>query len=68
MVFLLHDGIVELNDEKYSLTKFSAKVKSIKLKIDLELSPYQSNSIGDGSQSNNLASGTSRSYVKSLLG
>ena len=50
----LHDGIVELNDEKYSLTKFSAKVKSIKTKNrDLELSLYQSNSIGDGSQSNN---------------
>ena len=50
----LHDGIVELNEKKYSPTKFSANVKSIKTETtNLELSLYQSNSIGDGSQSNN---------------
>ena len=50
----LHNGIAELNDKKYSVTKFAAKVQSIKTKTtDLELSLYQSNSIGDGAQSNN---------------
>ena len=50
----LHDGIVELNEKKYSPTKFSANVKSIKTETtNLELSLYQSNSIGDGLQSNN---------------
>ena len=50
----LQNGIVELNEKQYPSTKFSATVKSIKTKItDLELSLYQSNSIGDGSQANN---------------
>ncbi len=50
----LHNGITKLNDKKYSVTKFAAKVQSIKTKTtDLELSLYQSNSIGDGAQSNN---------------
>jgi len=50
----LHDGIVELNDTKYPVTPFSAKVTSVSTKSKgLELSLYQSNSIGDGSQSNN---------------
>ena len=43
-----------MNEKKYSVTKFAAKVQSIKTKTtDLELSLYQSNSIGDGAQSNN---------------
>ena len=50
----IHNGITKLNEKKYSVTKFSAKVQSIKIKtVDLELSLYQSNSIGDGAQSNN---------------
>ena len=50
----LQNGIVELNERQYPSTKFSATVKSIKTKItDLELSLYQSNSIGDGLQANN---------------
>ena len=50
----LHNGITELNEKRYFVTKFSGQVESIKTKItDLELSLYQSNSIGDGSQSNN---------------
>ena len=50
----LHDGLVELSSDSLSVSSFSANVNSISSQANgLELALYQSNSIGDGSQSNN---------------